>query len=350
MMTSPLKKEFADISERFYLLRFPLLAVVIMVHCLLPCWNPGPDAPVQFPLDLRLTLTDLRGILGVYFIGSGFFLTWKLGETEPFRYWSMMKKKLRTLILPFVLWNLIVFLPRILMPLVLKHSVLLPQTRYSGSAWETFVSVFGLDGSLPADVPLWFVRNLILFVILSPLIVFFFRKVRCFPAECLTVAFLLVYFGDGGFGYFTAGMWFGLRKIDFLAFENSPLTLPVLVLCAVLAFWFPCREEFPVFKNAHLIWMAGAYLCGSKYLTVSAFLRRWCGILGPAAFFLYCMHASVASPLKKIVERFPVSGFPAEFAEYLAVLLIVFGTCWAAYRLLERFFPKVLSVLCGGRT
>lgn len=148
-----------------------------------------------------------------FFTVSGYFLSAHFDEEG---YWLReVQKRVRSLAVPYVLWNVIAFV--LLVPVIaaadyVGHRSFGTNIPISGGRW---VRAVGLDPTrMPFLVPLWYVRCLFLFVLLSP---FFKAVVTRTRTIWLLFSFgvLLLYasgcFGNGDFfryGYSLSGSFY----------------------------------------------------------------------------------------------------------------------------------------------
>lgn len=112
-----------------------------------------------------------------FFVFSGFLLAGHFGENG---WWSReVRKRVRSLILPYVLWNLLFLLFSCALTTVASWAGI----TYGGELWEnlSFARTLQALGVFPpwrTEIPyLWFVRCLIVFVACAPLFLFAKRKV-----------------------------------------------------------------------------------------------------------------------------------------------------------------------------
>lgn len=170
--------DFRDstLSKAFALLRWPLAMCIVAVHWFR--WNTfvpvkyfEPDSSV-YPCVVGLTkfvnafLSD-NGVASFFFISG--YLFFAGGEMTRRRYLDKAGKRFYTLFVPFVLWNLLMVAYKALpfMPGLHEHFPLLQGKEFEMSLTE-FICGMGIYG-YPHNANLWFIRELMCFVLLVPL-------------------------------------------------------------------------------------------------------------------------------------------------------------------------------------
>ena len=112
----------------------------------------------------------------VFFIISGYFFFYQVSEFTCDSYRKKLKKRMRSLLLPYFLWNL---LPVLLITGGNLYSIL-----FRGKSFEALKDFYsglwneGLyhiwwdktSGTMPFDSPLWYIRDLMMVCVLSPLL------------------------------------------------------------------------------------------------------------------------------------------------------------------------------------
>jgi hypothetical protein len=219
-----------------------------------------------------------------------------------------------------------------------------------GSLWD-------IEG-YPIAYPFWFIRDLMITVVLTPVIYFFIRKAKVYGVLLLGVLwFLNWWFVFAGLSiiavfFFTAGAWFGSNKRNIIDDMGKVKYLlyalyPVLVMADLLT---ENHAANPFIHNAGRIagivfWVnLAAHLLRTGKVRVSRFLAA-------ASFFVYAIHEPfMLSPIRKITYAIlnPQSDLTIT-ALYFFVVLVVVLIALELYYLLKRFMPKFTTIITGGR-
>ena len=356
------------LSRTVSFLRLPLIVLVVMIHM-----NPGvPDIKdlVNFPAaNFIYDSLFKRGIASVavpaFFFISGFFYFY--GKTWGVPAWvKNTRSRVRSLAVPFFLWSVPVVAYVILVyKLGLTRSTIVAENSTSITAWAK--SIFGLnygEGStmaFPLLGPFWFVRDLFVVSLLSPLwhlllkngklglvalfalgALWFCWQGKQIPGLSTTAIF-----------FFCAGAYFSIHKRNF-AEDFSKIAVPAIIVYTLLltadvltktvpANWFIHRAQICIAIVAITAW-AYRGICAGK-LRANAFLAE-------ASFFVFAAHNAgfFKSPYSKLLDYFYV---PASNAELIVMFFLKTAfevcACLAAFWLLKKIAPRLLSLLIGGR-
>lgn len=125
----------------------------------------------------------------IFFIISGYLFFYKINDFSCDVYVGKLKRRIKSLLLPYIIWNLLAIAIVLLKSNMLS---LFPSLAKENHDWLWFVSAFWNSqyGSCPILYPLWYVRDLIIVVILSPLI---YMLIKTFKKWVLTLFFILWY-------------------------------------------------------------------------------------------------------------------------------------------------------------
>lgn len=98
------------VSKSFTLLRFPLMIGVVMIHCDITD-QLNPNLQVQWAGNAMYLFSNVIGRFSVpmFFIISG-FLFFRSGIFNKGTYMAKLRSRVKTLLIPYLLWNLIGFL------------------------------------------------------------------------------------------------------------------------------------------------------------------------------------------------------------------------------------------------
>ena len=147
-------------DESIKIRKISMLAAFLVV-CIHTPWSADASLLTK---ATRWAFAELGFAVPIFFIVSGFFLGIRVSENNWWQ--SAIAKRGKTLLLPYIFWT------GLFGVLVLGLS--------GGHICPRFlINVFGLNPkTAPMLGPMWYVQNLILMIILSPLIVEGIRKWR----------------------------------------------------------------------------------------------------------------------------------------------------------------------------
>ena len=351
-------------SKTIALLRFPLIAAVVFVHCTLEETLPAPT-PLYGTL-VRILKYQLGGIaVPLFFFLSGYLFFYKR-SFSPSVYAEKLRRRACTLLIPYLLWNalfiLLYWAAHALFPGLFTGKELVIADLSPAEVARLF---WDGNDSCPLDQPLWFLRDLMVATALAPLVHALLRRGRGAGLAVLGLLFLATP-SNGWEGFlqlpaglsakalffFGFGAWFSIRGRLFTG-ELRRLAWPAAAAGAGLfAVEFLGASTPWLCETAHRM----ALVCGT--VAVSA-LARW-GVerrawrpvpfLWSATFFIYAYHLPFTAVAKKLLLRLAPDAPAGEAlllnAATVAVLCLLGA---AAYHLLARLCPRFTALLCGGR-
>jgi hypothetical protein len=272
-------------------------------------------------------------------------------------------RKAKSLLIPYFVWNIIVIflylLSQIAMPSLLSGSnkaVL----DYSVSDWIN--SFWGLHGGYPACTQLWFVRDLIVVTLLSP-ILYYIAKNKYFLLLTGIIWILGVKTNIVGFDiraifFFSLGAFFSLKNKTFILESKKGNIVLILWLLAMIIEDIHYNTDFLGDVNIRAIWalsniriLTGVFsvvylsnlLLKNTTIKSSHFFDR-------SNFFLYAYHEMPLAYIWKllVIILIPSSSFSLLFIYFFSVLLTVLSGI-LLFLILERFVPSFLNILTGAR-
>lgn len=244
MRTSTLK----DQSQILNLLRFPATVLVIASHCV------NTTANTRVPLSLtqeNLFLEQLCLSFGpisvaLFSLISGYYLYHNESSVNLPLYIEKLQKRGTSLLLPYVLWNIIA-----LLLLWMKNTIgskLGPSFAYNQIEYDLISNSNFIDLLLlPIDGSLWYIREIIFLIILSPLAYWLMYNKRIGIA-LLIVLYLCLLFGIEGVKpatynikvHFLLGIYLGIHKIHIPLIINKlggRYLYPSLVIPTLTSSW-----------------------------------------------------------------------------------------------------------------
>lgn len=211
-------------------------------------------------------------------------------------------------------------------------------------------------------MPLWFIRELILFSLLSPVIYWIKRSIFA----VIIVSLVSIIMGASGIvGYQSFLYWLPVYVMGaalnkntftnlFTLYEQNKvkvLSLLSLILYCLWAWLLPngmekgdtlLSLEYILFRT-----ITPLVLCFVLYLIICTDIRerKWMHY----SFFVYCMHAPVIALLKLIYDRLVGKFIDVELLKYLFIISTTYISCVLIAMLLERYVPKLWGLLNGKR-
>ena len=284
-------------------------------------------------------------------------------------YGVLIKKKSRSLVIPYFLWILIYgFYFAGLKLIVLKIAPQFIQNPDSTALSWTWLDwmhkIFGYSakegaGELPGFVyQFWFIRDLVILTVISPVIKFFMKKFpRGFFAlvSILFVAPVNVFFVQTqALFFYTAGLYWGtfdfplFEKIDRISWREAF----VLFLFSFFSAWtFSDGSGKTAMYWCAVLCACVLFLKLSKVIVQSEKVFGILSYLSAFSFWLYAIHTPVLNEMLKMVwlKFLPMKNPFFCLAEYFGVTVLTIAIGLALGILLKKIFPKLFALLTGGR-
>lgn len=333
------------VAQRIAMLRTLLILSIVLLHA---------GGPSMRDLDysswaavIRFFFQNTLARLGVptLTLVSGYLLfRAHLDRDVP----GLYKKKLQTLVVPFLFFNVAYFLLLYGTEYAtgwapLYHLVDLPPARLVDA-------IVGYDG-VPLNPALHFLRDLIVLMILAPLFGFFLRR----GALSALTGFVLVvtlFMGDVDRHLvnrntmavlFYVGGWLAVNRHDMTACDRySWFALGLLVLvCAATVAWRMADHTWVYLAGPFAVWIAAAPLPATA-------VGQWAIARSNYSFFLFLAHMPLLRVLSLARHKY-VPALPDLLyvpAACVLTVLIVFGV----YDLAMRWWPTFFNGVIGGRS
>ena len=211
-----------QLSKSISLLRLPLSLLIVFGHADIskfPIYSHGNIAlfnqtVISYPICLFSLV--LFGSAVPLFFGISGYLFFNKPDFNTIIYRDKLKKRIKTLLIPYITWNIIYVLFNMM---VLKSKgQTINIVSQIGSLWNM------PNSSFPADPALWFVRDLMVCMVLTPIVYYIVKKKHVFTiffmvffSFWLTNAFsdkLIAGISISSLLFFSIGAFLAVNKTD----------------------------------------------------------------------------------------------------------------------------------------
>lgn len=351
-----------DFSRLVNSLRFPLILLVVAAH-LLPSHLRRPQLEEHYIYSYLVELVShvlARVPVPLFFLFSGYFSFWGKDWRQPEVFLAGWRKRLGSVLLPFVLWNALAFV------LFSAYSYLATQLGGSAAAHHSpelrMLPHYFTDQVL--DYPLWFMRDLICLTLLSPIIYWVLRLSRGWVLLPLALLFVLdremsvAHLGTRALLFYPLGGWMAMRganPLELLERYRYPLLLLALLLALAtpLCAYGASYAYYRYVLNSFILTGALSVLSWGRTLLrlPERYLEQLEG-LSIYVMYIYAAHALLLLDLGRwLAYALPycAPGAPLALLGYLLAELLTVGLCLVSFHLFRRFAPRPLALLYGGR-
>ena len=276
-------------------LRLPLIVLITFAHSYsgvrvgYTLLGDGWDTYEVLKIVVGQTLVKVA--MPTFFVISGYLFFTNVTEWNTKTYLGKLQRRVKTLLIPYIVWNL-------LMAVKLKSFSLNMFWAYWMEAGKQ-MDWLGNEQLMtaPANMPLWFLRDLMVVSVLTPIIYICIREMGGWLLVILTPLYLSgVYAFIPGLSvyaiyFFALGAFLGIRKMNLIEtcmrFEK-----PSYHLTAVLGIAMICTFRAPVFSSLmlcfRLVGVIAVFCLASRLLSCTN--MRIPQMACDASYFVYLAH------------------------------------------------------------
>lgn len=326
------------VGHRIAMLRFLMIFGVVVLHTppYVPIAEVGANSFEWFVAFFQHAL--FRATVPVLTFISAYLLFRSGIDREPM---TLLKKKSRSILLPFLFFNLSVLLALVVLRDLLginAGSIKLETTQ------DWLDAAFGLADS-PVNYPLNFLRDLLALFIVAPVLGWLLRRAAWLGLLLVLINFY--YNLDGLFllrdvmgPVFYIGGMAAIRKWDMQALDRyAPLLLAVLLgVCVYVIYFRVANTNVLRLVAPALIWPAASLLAFTA-------LGKWLAHMSRYSYFLFLSHAPLLLGISMVYKR--VAGLiPYPVFWFLTPVLIT-AILVVVYKAAMRFMPDTFRLLIG---
>lgn len=350
--------------DTFSWMRFPLIVGVVLAHCNLPAlmeawYGAAPVLPTwatRLFEQAYIYLFPAR-VPTLFFISGYFFFRGSQCYNKEF-YIRKYKRRVHSLLIPYILWNSIALLLIWVRHTAQFHSNIPDCSGYTLLDYLSGFWDFTYNKGFTANAPLWFMRDLMVVSLCAPLLNPLLQKRFWIPMLALlaTAHIAGIEIPISGcnieaFLYFAIGATLAIHKTD-------ATRIPHAIGCMCLLLYLPASyfllglSDQPWYTVMTLIAIF-TKTTAAIYLVSQFFERK---VLSPTptltqnSFFVFAFHGIVIGPVIKFMYILLGSNNPYILLSiYIAAPTITILSAFAVHHLLIRYLPRVGNWLSGNR-
>ncbi|WP_371742391.1 acyltransferase [Flavobacterium sp. 7E] len=274
-------------------------------------------------------------------------------------YLLKIKKRFRTIFIPYFFWSISYFLIFFLLQSIPKLKVFFSNKNFVDFTFPEIISTIFIN---PIPYQLWFLRDLMILVLFSPVIYYLIKKLKFFTL----LSFLMIWFVDfdllfcssESLLFFSLGSFFSISKSDLLtikSFKRVPLSVIIWILIiftrTVLLYYAFNGILIILFLHKISI-LFGLYAIWTLYdifKVNDSFIHKNIFEVFNYSFFLYVFHEPMLTFIKKILFYIMIK---TEFWSLVIYVLAPFLTIVISLivgSFLNKNSPRLYSLVTGGR-
>ncbi len=309
-----------------------------------------------------------RCAVPLFFLFSAYLLFMKND-----RYCLALKKRVKSLVIPFFIWPVLniaaYILPKLILskiaPQILQNPGTIPFLEWNATDW--LHAFFGYEDFAPFNpiksktlggflVQMWFVRDLFILVLISPALKFLARKFPALLIFCASSFYLCgvrpVIVAEQAFFYFMLGLFWAEYDLNLFAIVDKIKWKEILPVWLIL--FCVTYTIFGEYSTAYWLMVFASCVMGLKisaFITQSEKAFAITKHLAPLSFFVFAFHIPLllGSVQTLWLALLPMKNALFCLAEYFGVSLIVIALATAIGQALRKICPPVFALLNGGR-
>ena len=352
-----------DITSKWITsIRFILAVLVVAIHSYPNLYIAGEHV---FSRLSTWTSYFLRGDGGITScaVPTFFFFSGYLQFVKGNEYRNILRKRVHTILIPYFLWISIYIIVLFIIQTFVGVGFAQNSSgdvikNWSVVDWLGAYVGYGRSTGKPIIAPLWFLRDLMMLIIISPIIkrIFRYKKIKYLYFIVLFILFVLnvdlYVFHSASLFWFSIGSYCGFIKFLFFEFCDR---FNWCILVTLFSFLFVINHTLMgdsfISLNAFI-----SIICVLMILKLSGFIIKneplWQALkkLDRYTFFIYCFHDPfVIAILNRTWCRiFPIGGVFDVINQFLPIVLCTLISLCVAI-ILEKVFPAVFLMLIGNR-
>ena len=340
-------------------MRFPLMVMVLYVHSLgfsdavisndFSSWN-------CYHFFSEMISHNLGAIAVCWFYtfsGYLFFCSLKDGEFSSRWVATKWKKRLHSLLIPYLIWNLLPVVATLLKNLLFAR---LGYPEDEGMAYVRQLNIVEWLWDGPINYPLYYIRDLIIMSVLAPLLYLIASRFKWGSMAALFLIYIsplnIPIPGLRAIFFFGIGAWMGIYRVN-LIWLCRKVEIPALIVAIITLIICTYYNSAPyhgyLLRAFYPFGMITFMNICDKLIDNENRCNRMCN-LASAVFIIYATHEIyILGWTKGLFLRVFGDGLLGSWVRYLFVPVVVLIACLFIYWLLNRFMPKTLAFVCGGR-
>lgn len=313
------------------------MVLIVMMHCVITIDVPGNN---YFSNLVFSTFTRIA--VPIFFIISGYLL---------FQHYNINKiaTRTRTVFIPFLLWSIIT----LAIFYTLQHVSFL-STYFNNEYQLTAESILKHIFIKPLNGALWFLRDLYILVLISPLFFLVCKNKLC--SEIILGGLFILwliqpfkFFVESSL-FFYLGSFMSLRRAKINASINVMILVYIFIgMCAIFPILYTTHNEQVLIKILITIGCVTIYFNKNLFLK-DILINKYLDAFKKYSFFVYASHQIVCQFVKKVLlQVIPVYNIAVVIVIYLFTTIITIAICCLAQTILLRLSPKGVMLLTGNR-
>lgn len=345
-------------SECITRLRFPLALLVVLIHHNIIWRSPQCCAEGLYDcLTIGLSGGICQIAVPVFFFISGYLFFLKLDDWNWSTWIRKLKSRVNSLLVPYLIWNVLAFLATAIMTIKSPHPTDYYHYFIDNGCLRIFWDMPG--GSSPADFPLWFIRDLMVCVVLSPAIWWLLKRIGGLAVVVVLIVYVLAlppFDNPLSSQTFPFVLWGGYCSLyqKFPIYHRLSNSISKIILCLfVAAFVTKISTEgvnemlsLPSLRLMKVVSVPFAfYIVDRMDKSSHSILPK----MAECGFFLFAAHTVFLRDVSFLITTkiIPITSHLTASVDYLLSYSFTVLLCLLIYYTLKRITPTIIDILCG---
>lgn len=283
-----------------------------------------------------------------FFVLSGylFFRNFTFEQTN-----HKLKSRVKTLLIPYLIWQTIDY-----SFMALATNLPFISRRINTEPYSISIIDFGKSLIIPESI-YWYLNYLILFVVISPLLYFLFKRRFSSVLYIIGIGTVMQFVGESRFiyslGCYSIG---GILSIYTHSMSICDSKMPkhrIRIITALCVFMLSCflfidvvNGIFPI-PLRFVINVVGI-IC--LWLLIDSYSDHIYNTkMLQNSFFIYCSHGIIVTIIKKLAYSLVGFNSVLMICAWLITFVLTLLLVWLLYKIIYKISPSFLGVICGGR-
>lgn len=354
-------------ESTFIALMRVIMITLLVFHHLFEIPGSGffPRSSLAFDdLDVASTLNSFVHWLGMSAVPglsliSGFLFFIK----GPPAFTSLLRRRFQTIVLPSIAWTTLWLLVGFILYSAGKKFGVFGWMNYGFEEFEVKTLVNGIVGwdREPFAYQFWFIHDLVLTLILSPLIYLAITKFRIIFVVLMAGIWFMdlvpfPFFSGNILFFFSLGAYIAVHGISieriFLAIKPmSGISYSLLILLILGRMFHDIHPWLSTYQYLCLVRIAGVTAFFIIVYTMADSIEKesnWLLRISPYSFFIFAVHYPLIEILKNLFIRIPYQSiWPGQLLTFIIVPLVTIGICLGMALVLKNVSKRTYSFLSG---